>query len=67
MSSRAIKGDMNLEQGAVAERTAQVAVLYEMRAPEREATRLVITCGDDEGATVLMREAIKGGREGGHQ
>jgi hypothetical protein len=63
VSSRAIKGDMNLEQGAVAERTAQVAVLYEMRAPEREATRLVITCGDDEGATVLMREAIKGGRE----
>jgi hypothetical protein len=29
VSSRAIKGDINLEQGAVAERTAQVAVGYE--------------------------------------
>jgi hypothetical protein len=47
---------MNLEQGAVAERSAQVAVGYEMRAPEREAPRLMIRGRDDEGAAVLWEE-----------
>ena len=70
-ASRTIKGDMNLEQGAVAERSAQVAVGYEMRAPEREAPRLMITSRDDEGAAVLRpASSVKHGSStsiNGHQ